>query len=83
MNNIASNPCPRCGKARIVVKTWIEEIVTNWGKSKVTHSSTACPDPACQKIVAADLDKQKSKFIALKVEKERREKQALINRKHR
>ncbi|MGI5827791.1 MAG: hypothetical protein ACOX6V_02090 [Patescibacteria group bacterium] len=43
------NPCPICGKERIVAKTWIEEIKTYGGTSKVTHTIMVCPDPECQK----------------------------------
>lgn len=41
------NPCIRCGKQRIVVKTWTEHI----GVSLVKYSDTVCPDPECQKVV--------------------------------
>lgn len=39
--------CIRCGKLRILDKTWIEQV----GWSKVTHTSTICPDADCQKLV--------------------------------
>src|SRR3989338_2316159 len=39
--------CIRCGKPRILDKTWKEQI----GLSKVTYTSTVCPDPICQKLV--------------------------------
>ena len=83
MKSTSTSTCTRCGKVRIVAKTWIEKIVTASGKGNVTHSSTVCPDSDCQKIVEADFAKQKSKYLALKAEKEERLKQALINRHHR
>lgn len=39
--------CIRCGKLRILDKTWKEQI----GLSLVTYTSTICPDPVCQKAV--------------------------------
>jgi len=83
MESTSVSICTRCGKVRIVAKTWIEKIITASGKGNVTHSQTVCPDPECQKIVEVDWAKQKSKYLALKAEKEERLKQALINRHHR
>ena len=47
---MANNPCIRCGKERIFVRSWKEKI----GNSVVTTIENACPDPECQKIVEAD-----------------------------
>ena len=53
------NPCIRCGKERVTVKTWREYI----GESLITYTTTTCPDPKCQKIVdekiAAQVEKRK------------------------
>ncbi|OGM26625.1 hypothetical protein A2627_01220 [Candidatus Woesebacteria bacterium RIFCSPHIGHO2_01_FULL_39_28] len=49
------NLCTRCGKVRIVVKTYKEII----GNSKVTCTDTSCPDPVCQAIVDKQLAKEK------------------------
>lgn len=50
-NKTNSNPCIRCGKERVVVKTWKEKMETYAGTSLLTHTETGCPDKACQKIV--------------------------------
>jgi len=54
MNKI-DNPCPRCGKQRIVVKVKKERI----NGSLVTTTITACPDPECQKLIERQLKKEK------------------------
>lgn len=59
------NLCVRCGKPRIVVRTWKECIKG----SILIYTSTACPDAACQKIVDKKFADQKEKREA--VEKER------------
>ncbi len=51
------NLCTRCGKQRIVVKTWEE----NSGNSVLFCTTTACPDPKCQEIVDRKLAAQKQK----------------------
>lgn len=67
MTNQTLNVCTRCGKPRIVVKTWKEYIKG----SVLIHTSTACPDAACQKIVDGKLAALKEKREAM--EKERME----------
>ncbi len=39
--------CIRCGKVRILGRTWSEHI----GSSLVTYTNTICPDADCQKLV--------------------------------
>lgn len=53
--------CTRCGKPRIVVKTYQEKVET----STVTYTITECSDPECQKQVNKTLltEKNKRKFI--------------------
>ena len=68
MTNQNLNLCTRCGKPRIVVKTWKECIKG----SILTHTSTACPDPACQKIVEGKLADQKEKREAMENERAQR-----------
>ncbi|OGH12863.1 MAG: hypothetical protein A2776_00090 [Candidatus Levybacteria bacterium RIFCSPHIGHO2_01_FULL_40_10] len=58
---ISSNPCTRCGKERIEVKTWVEKVQTYFGKSEITHTETACPDADCQKIVQEKNDESREK----------------------
>ena len=72
MSNTPSNPCTRCGKERIVSRTYQEEIATFFGTSTVTHTETVCPDPDCQKIVEERLDAQKQKSQELKDEKQKK-----------
>lgn len=50
-----SNVCNRCGKQRILVKTWTEEVITANGTSELTYTQYACPDESCQKIVDEEL----------------------------
>ncbi len=61
--------CTRCGKPRIVVKSYEEKVET----STVTYTITECSDPECQKLVDKTLltEKKKRKFI--KDEQEKRE----------
>jgi len=68
-----SNPCTRCGKERILLKKWTEEI-QGYGdnKMKVTRSLNVCPDPECKKIVDAELKVKKNKRTQLKDEREKK-----------
>lgn len=57
-----TNPCTRCGKERIVSRTWKERIQTFSGAVIVQiNSDTICPDAQCQKIVEEELFVQKQK----------------------
>lgn len=66
---MSGSVCTRCGKPRIVVKTYEEKVDT----STVTYTITECSDPECQKLVNKTLltEKKKRKFI--KDEQEKRE----------
>jgi hypothetical protein len=55
MTNPAGNVCIRCGKVRVIAKTWQEQA----GNSTLTCSSFVCPDADCQKIVEKQLAKRK------------------------
>lgn len=71
-----SNPCTRCGKERIVSRTWEEYIQTYSGAQIVQiNSETICPDPSCQKVVEEELDKQREKREQLKFDREKRKTQ--------
>ena len=72
MSSICSNPCTRCGKERVISKTYEEDIVTFLGTSKVTYTETVCPDSDCQKIVDEKLKAQKQKTQELKDEKQKK-----------
>jgi hypothetical protein len=67
--------CTRCGKTRIVSKTWTEKVETYSGHAVVTHTTTICPDPDCQSVVDKDLAEQKEHRDQLKKESELREKE--------
>lgn len=73
MQRSYSNPCTRCGKERIVSRTWEEYIQTYSGAQIVqTNSETICPDASCQKIVDEELSKQKEKREKVKYDREQR-----------
>jgi hypothetical protein len=59
-----SNPCTRCGKERIFVRTWKEKV----DFSVITTTENACPDIECQKMVDEGNAKQiaRIKFSRLK-----------------
>lgn len=56
-----SNPCIRCGKERIVAKTWTEQV----GQSLMTRTDTICPDKDCQREVDKDIEEKKQKREAI------------------
>jgi len=55
-----SNPCIRCGKERVFVKSWKETI----GYSTVTTTEMDCPDIECQRIVSKENKTRADKFKA-------------------
>jgi hypothetical protein len=57
MLSTISNPCVRCGKERIVLKTWTALV----GKAKLTYTDTACPDKSCQQVINDEISAQKEK----------------------
>jgi len=61
--------CTRCGKPRIVVKTYEEKVET----STVTYTITECSDPDCQKQVNKTLLTEKKKRQFIKDEQVKRE----------
>ena len=63
---LALNQCIRCGKSRIITKTWREE--------KITYSTSACPDIECQKIVDADLQEKQVHLNLIKENSLKRQK---------
>lgn len=62
------NVCFRCGKQRIVVKTWKEH--TRGGI--VVHTTTTCPNPECQKVIDRQFAVQKEKQDAIEKAKQER-----------
>lgn len=61
MQTQSGYPCIRCGRERVVAKTWKEQVTTLSNVAILTHTSMICPDPECQKIVEAGLDVQRKK----------------------
>lgn len=70
------NLCIRCGKVRIVGKTWSEKI----GGSMVTYTTTVCPDAECQKLVDEQLNKKKDRIEAIQKESAKRRENLRKNR---
>jgi hypothetical protein len=64
-----SNVCIRCGKERIVIKEWIEEIPSERKGNIITYRKTSCPDPECQKLVDKGIAREKQKTDERKAEK--------------
>lgn len=64
-----TNPCIRCGKERIVKKTWTKKV----DSSIIEFVNAICPDPACQKIVDLRIKTQRDKNTALRESHEKRE----------
>ncbi len=62
------NFCIRCGRPRIVVRTWKEKLDT----SIIINTETACPDPECQKKVDTENKRQKDKHDAMRLRSEQR-----------
>lgn len=60
----SGNPCIRCGKERVIKKTWKELV----GNSLITYTTTTCPDAKCQEIVEKEIAArdEKKKAIAQK-----------------
>lgn len=67
-NTAVQNPCIRCGKPRIVKKTWKEKI----GNAVMTMEETSCPDPECQKEVDSENLKQNEKRRLIREKNEER-----------
>lgn len=43
--------CTRCGKTRIVQKSWVETRDTMIGVASINYTKLVCPDVNCQKAV--------------------------------
>ena len=68
MKNQGESVCIRCGKQRVVAKTWEEHL----RGSILTFTSFICPDPRCQKIVDKQLADKKEKRETAEKEREER-----------
>lgn len=56
-----SNPCIRCGKERIIAKSWKEQV----GRSLLTYTTNICPDAACQKLIDKELKNRNDHLDAI------------------
>lgn len=75
MDNKYKNICIRCGKERIISKSWKEITVNASGlKQEIVYTETVCPDSACQRILNQEFAKQKKKRLAITKEREQRAK---------
>ncbi len=72
MDSKYKSKCPRCGKERIVLNTWVENIKTYSGTSQLVHTHTGCPDPECQKKVEADIAAQRAQIENMLLEREKK-----------
>lgn len=57
---IGTNPCPQCGKERIVDKVWTDTDETPMGASPIKHTSMVCPDQACQSKLEQKLARERA-----------------------
>lgn len=71
-------PCIRCGKIRIVGKSWKETV----GSNEVIYTETVCPDPECQKLVDEQLLKKKNKIEEIQKESLKRRGNNIRNKKN-
>lgn len=65
-------PCIRCGKTRIIAKTWKE--------NATTYVQTVCPDPECQKMVEKELQKKNEKLALLQANSLKRRRSIQLGR---
>lgn len=67
MLSTIANPCVRCGKERIILKTWTALV----GKAQLTYTNTACPDKSCQQVINDEILAQKTKREEIEAKKAR------------
>lgn len=67
----AGSVCSRCGKVRVVTKTYREKV----GTAYVEYTETACPDSDCQSRVNTQLANDATKRANIKNEQDKREKE--------
>jgi hypothetical protein len=71
VNVLSNNFCIRCGKKRIVIRTYTKKV----GNSSVVYTKTACPDPECQKKVDEENKKDYLKRKSIKDKQAKKEKE--------
>lgn len=67
MQKLYKNICYRCGKERIITKTWKEKV---WD-SVIENTESVCPDKKCQATIEKDI--RKIKYKRLQIEKRKRD----------
>lgn len=70
---MSDNLCIRCGKKRIIARTWKEKIVSYGQVSEIECVERVCPDKKCQALVEKDLAAQKVKTQQINKDREDRE----------
>lgn len=75
--NQYGNYCWRCGKERVVTKSWKEKI----GNSVVTTTETVCPDIKCQELVEKTNRKNVDKVKASRLKRKLNLSRSKKNRK--
>jgi hypothetical protein len=70
---MSENLCIRCGKVRVVAKTWKERVISYGKTSVVELTEMVCPDKKCQAQVEKDLAAQGEKTRQITQEREKRE----------
>jgi hypothetical protein len=61
MNTLTASVCTRCGKQRVIVRTY-DEVV---GTSTVSYTETSCPDKLCQELVEDKLQQDLEKRVQM------------------
>ncbi|MEK7580757.1 MAG: hypothetical protein AAB512_00595 [Patescibacteria group bacterium] len=65
---MSSTPCIRCGKDRVLAKTWKEK--ANDRGNVITYETYVCPDSECQKVVDQKFEDMRQKKIAHEAKKQ-------------
>ena len=65
---LTKNPCFRCGKERIVLRTYKKK---DENGSVITYTEMVCPDPECQKLLDMQLAAEKKKRLAMTEQREK------------
>ena len=68
------NKCSRCGKQRVITKTYKEKV----GNGYVFYTETSCPDPECQSKVNKDNQNENKKRAKIQDEQEKREQERKV-----
>ena len=75
---ISNNICLRCGKQRVISRTYTESV----NGSLLTYTETVCPDPECQKILNMQFAAEKVKREQFAANKASADAERLFRRKN-